>query len=280
MCPNQLFINRTIGLVDKVAARALPATPSLPWVRLLSIVGLALMVSVIVLIGDGGDAAIFYNVDFPPSYDGADIRAPVWNYSPLAAAALQPFQIMPFQAFLGLIVAIEVAALAWMVGPLPALLLVVLQVPLLWNDLAQGNLNLAATVLVIWGIRSPWPWVPLLLTKATPGVGLVWFAVRREWRNLALALGASSLLLLVTLPWSIEWAQALIHNASVDSYIGGLPFVVRAAIGAGIVAYGARTDQPWMLPLGVAAVSHANGAGWIMAIGAVKLLTRKPLPIR
>ena len=47
---------------------------------------------------------------------------------------------------------------------------------------------------IVWGFRHPWTWSFVLLTKVTPAVGLLWFVVRREWRNLGIALGASAVL--------------------------------------------------------------------------------------
>ena len=31
----------------------------------------------------------------------------------------------------------------------------------------------------------------MALTKVTPGIGMLWFAVRREWRHFAIAAGAT-----------------------------------------------------------------------------------------
>ena len=40
------------------------------------------------------------------------------------------------------------------------------------------------------GSRPSWAFV--LLTKVTPGIGLLWFAIRRRWRDLAIALGVTA----------------------------------------------------------------------------------------
>ena len=63
------------------------------------------------------------------------------------------------------------------------------------------------------GFRYPWTWAFVLLTKVTPGLGLVWFAVRREWRALAIALGVTAAIVAVSLVldrqlWS-EWISFL-----------------------------------------------------------------------
>ena len=49
------------------------------------------------------------------------------------------------------------------------------------------------------GFRYPWTWGFVLLTKVTPGIGLLWFAVRREWRALAIALGVTGVIVAVSL---------------------------------------------------------------------------------
>ena len=49
------------------------------------------------------------------------------------------------------------------------------------------------------GFRYPVAWSFILLTKVTPGIGLVWFAARREWRHLAIALGFTGALVAVSL---------------------------------------------------------------------------------
>ncbi len=56
-------------------------------------------------------------------------------------------------------------------------------------ELINGNIHLLLAAAIALGFRYPWTWSFVLLTKVTPGIGLVWFAVRREWR-----------------PWPSRWA--------------------------------------------------------------------------
>ena len=49
-------------------------------------------------------------------------------------------------------------------------------------------------------------WAFVLLTKVSPGAGLLWFALRREWRKLAIALGVTAAIALVTFAiWPDRW---------------------------------------------------------------------------
>ena len=77
-------------------------------------------------------------------------------------------------------------ALAWLVF-LPVLI-----------ELYHGNIHLLLAAAIVLGFRHPWTWSFVLLTKVTPGVGLAWFAVRREWRALAIALGVTGAIVAVS----------------------------------------------------------------------------------
>ena len=50
-------------------------------------------------------------------------------------------------------------------------------------ELAGGNISLLLAVAIVVGFRWPAAWAFVLLTKVTPGIGLLWFVVRREWRS-------------------------------------------------------------------------------------------------
>ncbi len=58
----------------------------------------------------------------------------------------------------------------------------------------MGNVHMLLALAIVLGFRWPATWSFVLLTKVTPGIGLLWFAVRREWRSLAIALGATAVL--------------------------------------------------------------------------------------
>ena len=51
---------------------------------------------------------------------------------------------------------------------------------------------------IVAGFRYPATWALMLLTKVTPGIGLLWFLVRREWRALAIALGVTAAIVAVS----------------------------------------------------------------------------------
>jgi hypothetical protein len=92
-----------------------------------------------------------------------------------------------------------------------------------------------------------------LLTKVTPGIGLLWFAVRREWRALGLALTATGLITAFSFALApglwFEWL-GLLAGSRQDPLAFGPPLLVRLPVAAIIVIWGARTDRRWAVPVG------------------------------
>jgi hypothetical protein len=132
--------------------------------------------------------------------------------------------------------------------------------PPVLGELWLGNLNILLGLAVVIGMRWPAAWAFILLTKITPGVGLLWFLVRREWRSLAIALGvtaavsAASFVLAPQLWADFIEASKTQLGATVDVPRQAAPIAlpIRLAVAALIVAWGARTDRAWVLPIAVA----------------------------
>lgn len=183
-----------------------------------------------------------------------DPRTPYWTtgyqfiYSPAAAQAMIPLQLLSFEAFVALLRGLEVIALFALTGPL--LPLVVFWSPLA-SEINAANINLLIVAVAVWGLRWPALWSFVLLTKVTPGVGLLWFAVRREWRHLAIAVGltagiATASFVLAPGSW-FDWVAFLQTLSPSD----GAPLWARLGIAAALVVWGARTDRPWTVVLAV-----------------------------
>src|SRR5207248_8069807 len=121
------------------------------------------------------------------------------------------------------------------------------------EDLVRGNIHILLAAAIIAGFRRPGMWSAMLLTKVTPAVGLLWFAVRREWRALAqvavvtaVIVGISVLLGGVKV-WE-EWIRLLATSAESPrtyTYLGIAPppLVVRMPLAVVVVAWGALTNR-------------------------------------
>jgi hypothetical protein len=133
----------------------------------------------------------------------------------------------------------------------------VLLIPFIAIEIAMGNIHILLAAAIALGFRYPVLWSFLILTKVTPGVGLLWFFVRREWRALGQAVGATAVIagisfLVAPHLWS-DWIETLkaTYAQSVPQplLLGVIPIPGRLVIAAGIVMYGARTDRRWLVPI-------------------------------
>ena len=102
-------------------------------------------------------------------------------FAGVPAARSQPIRILPWQAYMAAGPLILLGAVVVLTGRRWLAVGVVLGL----IELAGGNIHLLLAAAIVLGFRWPWTWSLVLLTKITPGIGLLWFVVRREWRNLA-----------------------------------------------------------------------------------------------
>ena len=191
------------------------------------------------------DARCFYDVDPAAPYWKRDYA---FFYSPAAAQAMIPLQAFTFEAFTAVLRAAELAALIALTGPL--LPLVVFWSPVA-SEINAANINLLIVAVAVWGFRWPALWSFVLLTKVTPGVGILWFAIRREWHELAVALAATLVIVALSLACApVLWFEWPAYLATVDPSEGA-PLWGRVLAAAAIVVWGARTGRPWTLVVAV-----------------------------
>ncbi|MBA3778979.1 MAG: DUF2029 domain-containing protein [Chloroflexi bacterium] len=200
----------------------------------------------------GFDAYSYWRVDLADPYRGAIGSLGWFPYSPALAQIASLFDILPWTTFLWFWLALLVGTIIWLGGTRTLWLLAFPPVAI---ELYHGNINLLIAAAIVLGFRYPAAWSFVILAKVTPGIGLLWFAVRREWRSLAIALGTTTVLAgisIVAVPelWT-QWSGALVGsaNASPDPSIDILPLWARLPLAAAIVAWGARTDRRWTVPV-------------------------------
>lgn len=207
--------------------------------------------------GSPFDVHAYYVVDLANPYAGAKLNGfDAYLYSPAFAQVTEPLRQLPWETFLIVWRVAAVLALTWLAGPLT--LPIILLGPVA-TELNAGNINLFIAVAVVVGFRFPAVWAFVLLTKVTPGVALVWFAVRREWRSLGIALTATAVIVAVSMVFApqlwLDWVRLLAqegasaHQADWEAVPLALP--IRLVLAAGVVAWGARTNRRWAVPVGV-----------------------------
>ena len=203
-------------------------------------------------------------------------------YSPVASQLLTPFASLPLAVLVGVLLTASLVAGVYLVGPILTALVLIVPLPFVWQDLSSGNIHVLLAAAVVLGFRFPAAWSFVLLTKVTPGVGLLWFAARREWRALVTALGATAAIAAVSFVlapnlWE-QWVGVLRANASTAP--GGwslpVPLQLRLPLAAALVWWGARPNHPWTVPL---AATLALPVIWIydgfaMLLGVLSLVIR------
>jgi len=178
-----------------------------------------------------------------------------FRYAPPMVVLMTPLGFLPWEAVIVGWLVLQLACL-WYIGRSWALALVLF--PPVWLDIVYGNINILLAAMIVAGFRSPAVWSFALITKITPGVGLIWFLVRREWRALAQVALATALLVLGSIlvlgvgAW-MEWFAIVLNRSSVviPSDALSIPFLPRAIAAALIVAWAAWTDRRWLVPVGV-----------------------------
>ncbi len=250
----------------------------------LTIVG-AVTLAAIALWGPGIDAHAYWAVDLAHPYrlalsslDATD----AYRYAPPLVYVFGLLHAIPWPVFRLLSLAFEVACL-WLLLRRWTLAAVALY-PVAF-ELAYGNVDLPMAVAIAAGFRWPAAWATLVLTKLTPGVGLVWFLARRDWARLAIALAATAAIAGVSLAitpdyWS-AWVASLVTGNGLPAPTAQiLPFslALRLAGAAVLVAWGARTDRRWTV---AAAAFVALPITWwygpVLLLAAAPL---RPLPAR
>jgi hypothetical protein len=207
----------------------------------------------------GFDSFAYWNVDTLHPYGAALGTLGSFTYSPAFALAVSPSHQLSFQLFFVLWDSFLVVMLVWLTRRMTLVWLVFLPVPV---ELFHGNIHILLATVCVLGFEYPALWSIGLLTKVTPGVSLLWFVVRREWRSLAWALGATAAISAVSFAiapgaW-FDWVKFLADSSSAGPQVNGTyesllpPLWLRLGAAAAMVVWGARTDRRWVVPVAVA----------------------------
>jgi hypothetical protein len=178
-------------------------------------------------------------------------RHDAYLYSPAFAHAIRPLTLLPWPVFALIWFALATATYLWLVRvvaprwriPLLALCL---------GDIVYGNVWWLFALTLALGLRRPALWAIPALLKLTPAVGLIWFATRREWRNLSVAVTvtvavAAFSFCLAPVAW-MDWTAFLGHGHASRFPDTPLPLTARLIAGFALTVYAARRDRPRLLP--------------------------------
>jgi hypothetical protein len=226
----------------------------------------------------GQDARSYYGLNLADLYEGRTN----WNtigaypYSPAFAQLVYPLNLLPWPMFVAAWTILLLAAVFFLTGPRLLLLGLVLGA----MEIAGGNISLLLTLAIVAGFRYPWTWAFVILTKITPGIGLLWFVLRREWRQLGIALGATAAIVAVSyllMPgaWA-DWIALLAANSGKGGTWAAvpIPLVIRLPVGVLLLIWGAPRNQRWVVPIAAMLALPALWYGALsMVLGVIPLTT-------
>lgn len=223
----------------------------------------------------GQEAFCYWVASLRAPYALSDWTQPVaYVYSPAFLQAIAPLTELPWPVFFGVWTALLLATVRFLTGPR----LFAVGVLLATVELVGGNISLLLAAAMVIGFRWPALWAFVLLTKVTPGIGLLWFAVRREWRSLGIALGTTALIIAVSavvMPGAwLDWFALLVRLAGRDGTWAAIPipFLVRLPLAIAVVIWGARTDRRWTVPVaGMVALPALWYGGLTMLLAVIAL---------
>ncbi len=201
------------------------------------------------------DAYTYWGAPYSDPYPGPQLGLPgAYLYSPAFLQALAPLRLLPWEVFHPVWAAAGFAALVLLIGPMGSAIAVT-ALPFVFRDLLIGNIHLMLGVAIVVGIRSPAAWAFPLLTKVTPGVGLLWFAGRREWRKVVVGGAVTALIAGVSFALSpdlwLDWVTRLRGDTQRAGDVYETLIGVRLAVAAAIVVYAGSRGRAWLVPIAV-----------------------------
>jgi hypothetical protein len=233
--------------------------------------------------GTGQDAYCYWFPTLADPYARSDWTDPIaYVYSPAFLQLLEPIRRLPWQLYVAVWTLILLGAVYVLTGRRWFVAGVVLGL----MELAGGNIHLLLAAAMVLGFRWPGMWAIVLLTKITPGIGLLWFVVRREWRSLAIALGTTAAIVALSfalLPnaW-FQWGEVLSRIAGRDGTWAAvpIPFLARLPFAVAVVVWGAWTGRRWTVPVAGMLALPALWYGGLSMLLAVIALREPVAPMR
>jgi hypothetical protein len=224
------------------------------------------------------DARAYWSVDYSNLYGQSLVgRFGTYLYSPAFAQLMWPLTLLPWVAFAGLWSALNLAVLVWMARPLLAALLLWIPFSPVTDEITTGNIHLLIAAALVLGFRVSAAYALPLLTKITPGVVVLWFAGARRFRELAMAVGLTAAIAVVSFviapqQW-FDWIGLLTASSSVPvpPQIGVIPgpLWLRTLVAAVLALVGGWRGWRWTVPVAAAIalpVTWSSGMSVLVAL--------------
>lgn len=211
------------------------------------------------------------------AYGGYVLGGEGQAYTPVWTMGFGPLTALPFPLVYAAWLALNFATVVWLLRPLP-LRWVVPGIAIVSPELLNGNVHLLIAASLVLGLTGRGgAWAFPLLTKVTPGLGIVWHLVRGERRGLSFAVATTGALVAVSLLLApglwVSWWLAMTRNAWTHGpELLWVPLWPRLPLAFAAAVYAARTDRAWLVPVAVLlALPHIDLQGFAVLAAVPRL---------
>ena len=217
-----------------------------------------------------------------PLYDptATAVTPYAYHYPPPLAQFLVPVALFMSQAFFSATwTVLLMGCLYWLAGRDIWVMLALIAFPPVAVELWYRNIHLILAVLLVLGMRR-WSGSYAIgaSIKFAPGLGIIYLAVRRRWREAAVAVGIGLAILVVSYllnrgAW-VQFVDVTLSRGPLDeSGFVAVPYAVRLAAGLAMaVAAGLLASRRLSEALLVVAVTIALPTLWFTALSTLSAL--------
>ena len=225
--------------------------------------------------GAGFDSRAYWLTHRGIHYAADPGKQNAYLYSPAFAHAIRPLTLLSWPVFSLIWAALATGTYVWFARSAVRRWRVAI-FALCLGDIVYGNVWWLFALALAFGLRRPALWAIPALLKLTPAVGLIWFAVRREWRNLGIAtsvaVAVAGLSFAVAPHAWIDWITFLRHGHEPWFPDQTIPLLTRVAGGFALTVYAARKDRPTLLPAALWLASPMFSLNGIAVFAVLPLL--------
>jgi glycosyl transferase family 87 len=216
----------------------------------LSVAGVLLLIVTFTVGGSPGyDFYAYWSVDPADPYAVKEGFG-AFHYAPPLVWLAGPLKLVPWPYAYWIWFAILFGVLVWLARDWS---LAWLAFPPVASELYHGNIHLLIGAALVLSLRWPIAYAFIVLTKVAPGVTALWWVVRREWRELAIALGSAAVVVGLSIVFaSSSWFAWVEHISSESNQAFNLvpvPLVVRLPVAAAVAVLAGLTNRAWLLPV-------------------------------
>ena len=216
----------------------------------LSIAGVLMLLVTFIAGGSPGyDFYAYWSVDPSDPYAVKEGFG-AFHYAPPLVWLAGPLKLLPWPLAYWLWFAFLFAVLVWLARDWS---LAWLAFPPVAVELYHGNIHLLIGAALVLSMRWPIAYAFLVLSKVAPGVTAIWWVVRREWRNLAIGLGAAGAVVAVSFLTSpstwFSWVEHISSESNQAFNLIPIPLLVRLPIAALVAVVAGLTNRSWLLPI-------------------------------